>query len=84
MRINNCTDDYNRIIEMQPLHKVKPIPEIPNRTQSVGYGLKVKVDFNNRDTSENLEQMDVYKIIHEGQNYNENELYQFLNSNTGG
>jgi hypothetical protein len=84
IRINNRTDDYNRIIEMQPLQKIKAMPEIPSKSQNVGYGLKVKVDFNNCDTSKDLEQVQVYTIIHEGQKYNEKGLYDFLNGVAGG
>ena len=81
LRINNRTDEYNRIIEMMPVQKLQRLPEMPGKAQSVGYGLKVKVDFNNIDTSNNLEQADIYRIIHEGQTYNEKELYDFLNRN---
>lgn len=79
LRINNPTDDHNRIIEMQPVQKIRQIPEIPGRQQNVGYGIKIMVDFNNRNTEEDLEQVKIYSIIHEGQRYNDIELYSFLN-----
>ena len=83
LRINKQTDDYNRIIEMQPLQKIQNMPELSGRPQNVGYGLKVKVDFNNIDTIKELEKVKIYEIIHSGQEYNEKELYDFLNSQTG-
>lgn len=78
-RINNPTDDHNRIIEMKALQKIGPVPEIPGHSQNVGYGIRVVVDFNNRNIDDHLEKMNIYTIIHDGQRYNEKELYDFLN-----
>ncbi|MFQ6114640.1 MAG: hypothetical protein ACE5NG_11260 [bacterium] len=83
LRINQPTDDYNRIIEMQALKKVEPIPEIPGRLQTQGYAVRVNVDFNNRDTSIDLDNNRILGILHEGKRYNEKELYQFLNYSFG-
>ena len=84
LRINRRTDEYNRIIEMQPVYKIQAVPEIPGQQQKVGHGLQVRVDFNNIDMSKNLDQSQIYKIIHDGQKFNDNELYKFLNCETGG
>jgi len=83
LRINYQTDDYNRIIEMQPLLKIKPVPEIPGRAQGVGYGLQVKVDFNNRDTSGAIDRDVIYRIIRDAEKYNRTDLYVFLNGGEG-
>lgn len=46
--------------------------------------LKVKVDFNNRDTSEDLDTGRIMNILHEGDTYCSNNLYEFLNGSFGG
>jgi len=83
LRINQPTDDYNRIIEMQALKKVEPVPEIPGRLQAQGYAVRVNVDFNNRETSKDLDNNRILGILHEGKRYNEKELYLFLNGSFG-
>ena len=83
LKVNLRLDDYNRTIEMVPVHKIQPVPEIPGQSQSIGHGLRVKTDFNNIDMSKNLEQAQIYTIIHEGQRFNEKDLYGFLNNTKG-
>jgi hypothetical protein len=57
---------------------------MPGKSQSVGHGLRVKTDFNNIGMNKNLESIDIYTIIHEGQKFNEGTLYNFLNAKIGG
>jgi len=84
LRINLRTDEYNRVIEMKPVQKVQPVPEISGRMQNVGYGLRVKVDFNNIEVNKDLDDTSIFRTIHDAQRYNENNLYEFLNGKTGG
>ena len=46
--------------------------------------MKVIVDFNNRDMSENLDDGRILAILHEARQYNDNQLYDFLNRSSGG
>lgn len=80
LRVNRPIDDYNRIIELQPVAKKKVGPQPYNREGDVvGYGLKVIVDFNNRDMSKSLETDDIRRIIQASVEFNEGLLYKFLN-----
>jgi len=82
--INRPDDDYNRKIELQPVQKLERIPEMPDRKQIRSYGVKVVVDFNNRDMSQNLDCDKILSILHKARLYNEKELYDFLNGSFGG
>lgn len=84
IRVNRPTDDYNRIIEMQPVQKVKRVPEIPDTQQVLAHGLKVSVDFNNRNMSTDLQNNDIKSILYESIDFNKKGLYEFLNRETGG
>jgi len=84
LRINQRTDDFNRIIELEAVKKLEQIPEIPGQIQAAGHGVKVKVDFNNVDMSKNLDDGDILRVLHEGRRYNESGLFAFLNGITGG
>jgi hypothetical protein len=84
LRINRRDDDHNRIIELEALQKVERVPEIPDRLQSVGYGVKVMVDFNNADMSQPLDDGRILRVLHEGRRYNDVDLYRFLNGDFGG
>jgi len=79
LRINKPTDDYNRIVELQALRKLERVPEISDRFQTQGFGVSVHVDFNNRDTSSPVTDDKILRVLYDGQQYNEKELYQFLN-----
>jgi hypothetical protein len=41
------------------------------------------VDFNNRDMSQNLDYDKILGILHEAQQYNDKDLYEFLNGSGG-
>jgi hypothetical protein len=84
LSINRPDDDYNRKIELQPVQKLERIPEMPDRKQIRSYGVKVVVDFNNRDMSQNLDDDKILSILHKARLYNEKELYDFLNGSFGG
>ncbi len=84
IRLNRPNDDYNRIIQLEAVHKVEHKPELPNVPQIAGHGLKVIVDFNNRDMSQDLKPEHITSIIFASQQFNENDLYKFLNCGTGG
>jgi hypothetical protein len=82
IRINMPNDDYNRIIEIQDAKKMEQIPDIPGGLQPKGYGVRVAVDYNNRDISKNLEESDIVTLFHYARQFNEDELYKFLNKKT--
>ena len=79
IRINKPTDDYNRNIIIEALRKTRSVPEIPGARQATGFGVKVVVDFNNRELSENLEKDKILSVLHEGKRFNKKDLYKFLN-----
>ena len=82
IRINMPNDDYNRIIEIQDAKKMEQSPDIPGGSQPIGYGVRVSVDFNNRDMSKNLKENDMVTLFHHARQFNNNELYKFLNKET--
>jgi len=79
IRVNRPTDDYNRIIQLQPVVKKQIQPNISGTEDVKAYGLNVIVDFNNRDMSQDLNNDDIRAIIQASIQYNEDELYSFLN-----
>jgi len=79
LRINRPADDYNRNIEIQAVRKLEAVPEIPDRRQTKNYGVKVMVDFNNLDVSRDLDNARILSVLHDAREFNENELYAFLN-----
>lgn len=84
LNINCPDDDYNKKIQLQAVQKLEKIPEIPDKQQVHSYGVKVIVDFNNRDMRENLDDGRILAILHEARQYNKIQLYDFLNSSSGG
>jgi len=83
LRVNRPIDDYNRIIDLSPIIKTQVKP--PDQTSEIkAYGLKVKVDFNNRDMSVELDSDKTRSIIQASKIFNETTLYEFLNGNLGG
>ena len=78
LRINRPDDDYNRIFELSPIIKQQRtlLGEAP---QVTAYGLKVLVDFNNREMSQELTLDRIRGIIQASKHFNETELYKFLN-----
>lgn len=84
LRINLADDDYNKIIEIAAVRKVEQVAEVPDHTQSAGYGVRVMVDLNNRDTTQNLDNGRIMSVLHEGRAFNNKGLYAFLNGDTGG
>lgn len=84
LSINLPTDDYNRKIELRAVIKLEPVPEIQNRQQAKDYGVRVAVDFNNRDMNQNLDNSRILSILHDAKQFNKNELYAFLNGPRGG
>ncbi|MHC4258830.1 MAG: hypothetical protein ACYSTF_00230 [Planctomycetota bacterium] len=84
LRINIPTDDYNRVIEMQPVQKVERAPDVPGEAQVQAYGVKVCVDFNNRDMTGNLQNNTMQSIIYDSTEFNKKALYDFLNRTVRG
>ena len=83
IRMNRPTDDYNRIIEISPVQKLEQAPEMPGGQTVIAHGLKVSVDFNNRDMHSDLDTNKIRGIIQSSIEFNKKELYDFLNM-TGG
>jgi hypothetical protein len=73
--VNRPTDDYNRTIKMSPVAKMEVGPD----PQTVGSGVMVEVDFNNRDMEEDLSKDRRLAILHEADAYCEQGLFEFLN-----
>jgi hypothetical protein len=81
--INRPDDDYNKRIQLEAVRRVEPIPEMPSKAQTKNYGVKVIVDFNNRDMSQDMNESSILAVLHEAQQYNDKELYEFLNGSGG-
>jgi len=84
LSINCPDDDYNRKIQLQPVQKLERVPEMSETRQIRSYGVKVVVDFNNRDMNQNLDDDKILGILHRARQYNQTELYDFLNGSFGG
>ncbi len=78
LRVNMPDDDYNRVIELQPVEKLEVSPGVPGGRTVTAYGVSVKVDFNNRDTSSNLSDDKIRHIIQGSLVFNGTSLYEFL------
>ena len=83
LRVNRPNDDHNRIIELSPIIK-KQVSTSDQTSEIKAYGLKAKVDFNNRDMSVELDGDKIRSIIQASKTFNETYLYEFLNGNLGG
>jgi len=83
LRVNNPTDDFNRVIDMQAVKRLEPVPEMES-VQTAGYGVKVTVDINNRDMTNEIGNATVLEVLHEGKTFNNEGLYAFLNGVNGG
>jgi hypothetical protein len=81
IRVNMPTDDYNRVIQLQPVVKKQAMPNIPEVDDVKAYGIGVSVDFNNRDMTKSLDNDDMRAVIQDSIKYNEKDLYEFLNGN---
>lgn len=79
IRVNSPTDDHNRIIQLRHAVKTSIRPNIQEIEDVKAYGLRVVVDFNNRDMSKELDDDDIRAIIQSSIQYNEKELLSFLN-----
>lgn len=81
--INRPNDDYNKRIQLEAVRRIETIPEMPSRTQTKNYGVKVIIDFNNRDMSQDMNDGNILAVLHEAQQYNDKDLYEFLNGSGG-
>ncbi len=82
--IINCPDDdHNRKIELKAVKKIEKNPNITGAGKIESYGVQVNVDFNNRDMSGDLDKDRILAILHNACQYNEKELYSFLNGSSG-
>ena len=79
LNINCPDDDYNKKIQIQPAQKIEKDPNIPGIEQIRSYGVQIIVDFNNRDMSKDLDEDRILGILHKARQYNNKELYEFLN-----
>jgi len=79
LSINRPDDDYNRKIQLKAVQKIEKNPDIPSVDQVQSYGVQVIVDFNNRDMSKDLDDDRILGILHKARQYNDEELYDFLN-----
>lgn len=80
LRVNLRTEHFNRTIIMAPVKKT----HISNRQQITGYGVSIKVDFNNCILQKDMDDDSIRNVIHESTKFNEKELYNFLNSTIEG
>ena len=79
LSINRPDDDYNRKIQLKAVQKIEKNPDIPSVDQVQSYGVQVIVDFNNRDMSKDLDDDRILGVLHKARQFNDKELYDFLN-----
>ncbi len=84
LSINCPDDDYNKKITLKAVKKIEKNQDMPGAGQIESYGVQVIVDFNNRDMSIDLDKDRILAILHYARQYNEKELYNFLNGFSGG
>ena len=78
LNTNFPDENYNRKIRLQPVQKIEKDPNV-GVNQFCSYGVQVVVDFNNRDMSKDLDEDRILGILHRAKQYNEKDLYDFLN-----
>jgi len=77
MRVNRPEGEFNRIIEVQNI--LKQVPGSDGTLQAIPAAIAVKVDFNNRDMSEDLEESQKLHVLHEADEFCREELWEVLN-----
>jgi len=80
LKLNHCCDQFNRLITIEPMTKRRFNPTKPTEVEPAGFAIKVTVDFNNRNMTEDLKEEDIVNLMHAAKNYNKKELYEFLNN----
>ncbi|MBN2210910.1 MAG: hypothetical protein JW709_05890 [Sedimentisphaerales bacterium] len=85
LKFNQPCEKYNRLISIEPLTKTRiaPIGTIQDEAQVAGYGIKVTVDFNNRNIDKDLSRDDFLVLLHDAKKFNDGELYNLLNNPSG-
>jgi hypothetical protein len=78
LRFNLCNSDYNRIVSIEPVTK-KALSPTGVASPTIGYGVKVVVDFNNRPVGEDLCKEKIVGIIANAKVYITKTLPDFLN-----
>ncbi|MGB2753500.1 MAG: hypothetical protein WBD75_04715 [Phycisphaerae bacterium] len=77
MRVNRPEGEFNRIIEVQNI--LKQVRGLDGTLQANPVAIAVKVDFNNRDMSEDLEEGKKLYVLHEADEFCRKELWEVLN-----
>jgi len=78
IRVNLRDAEYNRILTLEPvIGQRQAQPGAP--VETVGFGVKITVDLNNRETKD-LEEHDWKRILDAADEYNQEGMYRFLNS----
>jgi len=77
MHVNRPQGEFNRIIEVQNILKQVPGPD--GTLQARSSGIVIKVDFNNRDMREDLEESKKIHVLHEADEFCREELWGLLN-----
>lgn len=84
LRVNRPIDDYNRIVQLEPVEKRQVSQHSPQGQEVKGYGVKVSVDFNNRDMTKVLDESHIQHILYDSRQFNQEKLYEFLNGSDVG
>lgn len=77
MHVNRPEGEFNRIVEVQNI--VKQVRGLDGTLQARGSGIVVKMDFNNRDMSEDLGEEKKLCIMHQADEFCQEELWGLLN-----
>ena len=70
LKVNLRTEHFNRTIIIAPVTKSR----IQNRQEITGYGISVKVDFNNRILQQDMDDDSIRNVICESRKFNEKEF----------
>jgi len=83
IHLENPRDGNNVNLDVSPVVMQQVQPDVVGSTrQNVGFGINVRLDINNQDTTGDLNDTDVSGIIGFAKDYFSDELLKFLNNET--
>jgi len=79
IRVNLPDDDYNRIIQMEPVAKAQVTAAGIVQEEGLGSGIKIRADVNNRDTSNDMDAGRQRAVLDRADRFFTDELLPILN-----
>jgi len=80
VHLENPTDEYNVNVDLAPAYAQQVVQSSSGFVEkSIGFGISVKLDINNRDMSSNLDEQTIAGILTFAEDYVPEKLVRFLN-----